>query len=133
MKHNGKPTGDGAIVDEVIVAQLQHFQHTDPPCRGLQLPDGVLLRHTQSKALYFYLRTLIENGSIRTHVFASDSPYDRQKATIGVVSTPMFDAGADYAHLRRVEELVRSWVGFVKAEPDDERDFQTFNLDDPPR
>ena len=34
------PGQDDGIV-EVINTQLQHFQQTDPPCRGMQLPDGV--------------------------------------------------------------------------------------------
>jgi hypothetical protein len=122
--------GERELVGEVIQAQLVHFRNSDPPCRGVELPDGVLLRHTQSAALYFYLKTVVENAAFRTHVFASDSPYDRQKAGIGMVSTPMFERGAEYVHLEKVEVLIRGWVDFVKRDPAAEKDFQSFTFED---
>ncbi len=125
------PDGD-RLVNGVISSQLEHFRRSDPPCRGIQLPEGLILRHTQSPSLYFFLRTLIENGAIWTHIFASDSPYDRQKAAIGSVSTPMFDVGADYTHLRKVEDLIRSWVDFIQEDVEPDRDFESFTLKDLP-
>ncbi len=127
--NNNKVKGDEArIVVEVIGNQLEHFRNIDPPCRGLELPDGIVLRHTQSRSLYFYLRTDIDNGKTKTQVFASDSPYDRQKAIIGTVVTPMFDPRADFQHLERLEKLIREWVDFVREEPDIAGDFQSFKV-----
>jgi hypothetical protein len=117
------------IVVEAIGTQLEHFRHIDPPCRGLELPDGILLRHTQSASLYFYLRTGVDNGKIKTQVFASDSPYDRQKSAIGTVATPMFEGGADRIHLEKLERLIRNWVEFVGEQPDPVGDFQSFKVD----
>lgn len=131
MNSNGNDhaTGD-ELIGGVIATQLAHFRNADPPCRGVQLTDGVLLRYTQAKGLYFYLRTVVENGAIRTQVYASDSPYDRQKAAIGLVSTPMFDQCADHTHLDKVEALVRDWVEFVEQETDTVHDFQSFAFKD---
>jgi hypothetical protein len=125
---NGTASADDKIVVEVISSQLQHFRNIDPPCRGMELPDGVLLRHTRSRSLYFYLKTVVEDGKIQTQIHASDSPYDRQKARIGSVVTPMFEARSDVVHMEKLERLIRDWVGFVEEEPDSARDFQTFNL-----
>ena len=120
--------GADRLVVEVIGSQLAHFRNIDPPCRGLELPDGILLRSTRSASLYFYLRTGVEEGKITTQVFASDSPYDRQKAGIGAVVTPMFEPGADYGHLEKLEGLIRDWVDFVQEGPDPTRDFQSFRV-----
>ncbi len=90
----------------------------------------MLLRYTLSQALYFYLRTGIRDGKIWTRVFASDSPYDRQKATIGDVMTPIFDPRADLTHLTKVQRLVLSWVEFVKQAPDDEVAFRNFPVEE---
>jgi len=128
MSDNGKAGNDDRTVVEVIGNQIEHFRSIDPPCRGLELPDGVLLRHTQSRSLYFYLRTAIDNGKIRTQVFASDSPYDRQKTSIGTVVTPMFEADADFNHMQKLEKLIREWVAFVHEEPDFAHDFQSFKV-----
>jgi hypothetical protein len=100
-----------------------------PPCRGVELPDGIILRHTLSPSLYFYLRTRVEDGKIKTQVFASDSPYDRQKASIGSVKTPMFEQRSDRRHLAKLEELIRGWVEFVQEDLDGSRDFQSFQVD----
>jgi len=129
MRDNGKSSGEDRIVVEVIHHQLQHFRSIDPPCRGLELPDGIVLRHTQSKSLYFYLRTAVDNGKIKTQVFATDSPYDRQKASIGTVVTPMFEAAADSKHLEKLEGLIREWVDFVQDAPDLTHEFQSFKVD----
>ena len=120
--------GADQLVVEAIGSQLAHFKNIDPPCRGLELPDGILLRSTRSSSLYFYLRTGVDNGKIKTQVFASDSPYDRQQAAIGSVVTPMFEPGADYNHLMKLEELIRGWVDFVQEEPDSARDFESFQV-----
>jgi hypothetical protein len=129
MSENGSQRTEDRTVVEVIGSHLEHFRNIDPPCRGMALPDGVLLRHTRSASLFFYLRTGVENGKITTHVFASDSPYDRQKAAIGVVLTPMFEARADHQHLKKLEDLIRQWVEFVELEPDIASEFQSFKLD----
>jgi hypothetical protein len=126
---NGTASADDQIIVGVISNQLQHFRNIDPPCRGMELPDGVLLRHTRSRSLYFYLKTSIENGKIKTQIHASDSPYDRQKAGIGTVITAMFEARADAVHLEKLEKMVREWVEFVQEDLDTQRDFHTFNLE----
>jgi hypothetical protein len=128
MFDNGAKCSEDRIVVEVISNQLVHFRNIDPPCRGLELPDGILLRHTQSQSLYFYLRTTVDNGKIKTQVFATDSPYDRQKANIGTVVTPMFEAQADRNHLEKLEVLIRDWVVFVQDTPGVDRDFQSFKV-----
>ena len=69
MSDNGKVRNEDRIVVEVISNQLEHFQKINPPCRGLELPDGILLRHTQSASLYFYLRTGVDNGKIKATWF----------------------------------------------------------------
>jgi hypothetical protein len=126
-----RPTSDpDQLAHEVNRAHMQHFTDADPRCRALQLPEGVLLRYTLSEALYFYLRTGVHDGKIRTSVFASDSPYDRLKAAIGDVTTPMFEAQADLHHLRKVERLLRGWVEFVQDSPDGGQAFRSFPLED---
>ena len=128
MSDNAKAGNDDRIVVEVIGSQIEHFRNINPPCRGMELPDGVLLRHTQSAALYFYLRTAVDNGKIVTQIFASDSPYDRQKAAIGSIATPMVEPAADINHMQKLEKLVREWVEFVHEEPDSAHDFQSFKV-----
>ena len=120
--------GADQLVVNAVGRQLAHFKTITPPCRGLELPDGILLRSTRSASLYFYLKTGVDNGKIKTHVFASDSPYDRQKTRIGSVVTPMFEPGADHNHLMQLETLIRDWVEFVQEEPDSTRDFQSFRI-----
>jgi len=129
MSQNGNDSAEKKIIVEVINHQLEHFRQIDPPCRGLELPDGVLLRHTRSRSLFFYLKTGIEDGKIKTQIYSSDSPYDRQKAGIGTVTTAMFETESDRVHLGKLERLIREWVEFVDEEPDSGRDFQTFNVD----
>jgi hypothetical protein len=128
MSQNGRPPANDELVVEVIGHQLEHFRNIQPPCRGMELPDGIILRHTLSRSLYFYLRTRVEDGKIKTQVFATDSPYDRQKTSIGSVITPMFEPLSDHAHLAELENLIRRWVEFVQEEPDLGRDFQSFKV-----
>jgi hypothetical protein len=118
------------IVSEVNRAHLQHFVEADPHCRALQLPEGIMLRYTLAQAFYFYLRTGIHDGKIRTSVFASDSPYERQKAAIGEVGTPMFEPQADLQHLRKVERLLRAWVDFIRETSEAGQSFKSFPLED---
>ena len=113
--------------------QLQHFQEADPRCRALQLPEGVLLRYTLAQALYFYLRTGVSEGKIRTRIYASDSPYDRTKTDIGEVITPMFEPQADPKHLKKLEQLLRHWVEFIKDGPDADEAFTSFPIHDRPQ
>jgi hypothetical protein len=122
-----RPDDEVSIIG-TINTQLQHFRNSDPPCLGLQLPDGILLRHTRSRSLYFYLRTRIDDGKIKTQVYASDSPYERQRASLGEVSTPMFDGEADANHLEKLEGLLRDWVDFVREQPMTIQEFQGFDL-----
>jgi hypothetical protein len=92
MDTDDKSSGVDDRACEITRNHLVHFTTSDPRCRGLELPEGLLLlRYTLSKALYFYLRTGIRDGKIFTRVFASDSPYDRQKTTIGDVMKPIFE------------------------------------------
>jgi hypothetical protein len=128
MSQDGPDSDDDRVMVEVTHHQLEHFRHIEPPCRGLELPDGIILRHTLSQSLYFYLRTQVEDGKLRTQVFASDSPYDRQKACIGSVITPMFEHGSDHVHLEKLETLIRQWVEFVQDEPDLAQDFHSFQV-----
>jgi hypothetical protein len=121
------------LVLESTQTQLRYFQQADPRCRGLQLPEGILLRYTLAQALYFYLRTGVAEGKIRTRVYASDSPYDRMNSDIGEVATPMFESHADAKHLRKLERLLREWVEFVKDEPDLDEPFTSFPIDDQPQ
>src|SRR5262245_36097685 len=114
MNPNDLPLNDDDVVVEVNRTQLQHFTGDDPRCRALQLPEGILLRYNLSESMYFYLRTQIEDGKIATRVFASDSPYEQQKASIGKILTPMFEAKADFNHLEKVKRLLHSWVEFVQ-------------------
>jgi hypothetical protein len=131
MKPDDRTTpGEDQVAFEVTRRHLQHFTDSDPRCRGLQLPEGLMLRYTLSRALYFYLRTGVRDGKISTRIFASDSPYDPQKTAIGEVLTPMFEPRADSTHLKKVERLLRAWVEFVKEAPDDEVAFKSFEVDD---
>lgn len=125
--------GDDRVVQEITSHQLQHFTNSDPRCRGLQLPEGLMLRYTLSRALYFYLRTGARDGKIWTRVFASDSPYEPQKNSIGEVFTPMFETRAEERHLEKVQKLVQAWVDFVKEMPDDEVMFRSFEVDNTPK
>jgi hypothetical protein len=111
----------------VTRVQREHFENAEPRCRSLELPEGLLLRCTAARSLYFYLRSGVHDGNITTAVYASDSPYDRQKALIGEVATPMFEDQADLNHLRKAEALVRSWVDFVN-DADPAEDFVSFPL-----
>ncbi len=122
-------TGSRQITADVTHSQLVHFTSCDPRCRGLELPEGLLLRYTLSRSLYFYLRTGIRDGKLWTRVYASDSAYDRQKTLIGEVLTPLFEPQTDMTHLSRVQELVLSWVDFVKEAPDDAVSFRNFPVD----
>ena len=116
------------VVERTTQQHIRYFEETDSRCRGMQLPDGLMLRFNLAGTLYFYLRTGVGDGKITSRVFASDSPYEREKAFIGAVATPMFAELADYEHLRKVEKLVRSWVEFVTSSADPERPFSTFEM-----
>jgi hypothetical protein len=130
VEADGTTNPEQDLSEHVHRTQLEHFSESDPRCRVLQLPDGVLLRYTLSQALYFYLRTTIRDGKIFTRVYSSDSPYDRQKAAIGDVATPMFEAQADYVHLKKIEKLLRGWVEFVGESGDSLNEFMSFKLDE---
>jgi hypothetical protein len=118
------------ILSEASSAQLRHFRESDPHCRALELPEGIMLRYTQARALYFYLRSVVKEGKLTTRVFASDSPYDRQKTNIGEVSTPMFEPQADHNHLMKLQKLLHSWVEFVQDAPNVDQDFRSFQVEE---
>jgi hypothetical protein len=122
-----------SIVSGISRTQVENFAGADPRCRVLQLPDGILLRYNLSRALYFYLRTGVRDGRILTRVFASDSPYDRQKTCIGEVGTPLFDPQADWQQLEKVRRLLRDWVEFVRDDSDSPEDFRAFAIPDRPQ
>jgi hypothetical protein len=120
------------IVLDVIHEQLNHFAQLEPPCRTLELPQGIMLRYNFSESLYFYLRTSVVDGKIVTRVFATDSPYEPQKTRIGDVRTLMFAEQADKNHLEAIERLLRSWVSFVHDEPNPLSDFSSFPFKESP-
>jgi len=128
MDAGEKTTGEDRTVGDLTRTQLQHFTDADSRCRALQLPEGIMLRYTLSRSLYFYLWTSVENGKIMTRVFSSDSPYERQKAAIGEVGTSMFEMEADHHHLQKLERLLRSWVDFVADDSLNEKDFAYFPM-----
>jgi hypothetical protein len=132
MDSDALPANEGNLVTEFTSTQLQHFRDADPRCRALQLPEGIMLRYTLSEALYFYLRTGTRDGKIVTRVFASNSPYDRTKTGIGEVSTPMFDAHADFQHFKKLEGLLRAWIDFVKQDRGGDEGFRSFEVQDRP-
>jgi hypothetical protein len=116
-----------SALNEATRTQLEHFRDADHHCRAMQLPDGLLLRYTLAQSLYFYLRSVVDSGNLRTRVFASDSPYDREKADIGEVKTPIFAPQADQTHLQSLERLLRAWIEFVK-DANQEPTFKSFEL-----
>jgi hypothetical protein len=133
MSAHERPAENGQILEEFHEKQVRHFELVDSRCRGLQLPEGVLLRYTLSKApIYFYLRSGVKDGKITTRLYASDSPYDRQKAQIGEVITPMFEAQADQNHMVKLQQRLRSWVEFVCEGGDADADFMSFQVHDQP-
>jgi hypothetical protein len=126
MEFTNQPPDVDPLVPEATRTQLEHFQQADGRCRAVQLPEGIMLRYNLAQALYFYLRTGVAEGQLRTRVYATDSPYDRQKTDIGEVATPMLQPDADETHLQRLERLLRAWVDFVKDEPDPDQPFTSF-------
>jgi hypothetical protein len=120
------PSDDDRIVAGMNRTQLERFTGADPRCRGLELPEGLMLRYNLSRSLFFYLRTGVRDGKLVTEIFASDSPYERQKMLVGEVITPMFAPQADASQLDRVEKMLYAWVDFVKDEAETDRDFTTF-------
>jgi hypothetical protein len=120
------------LMEDFAQKQLQHFQEADPHCRGLQLPEGIMLRYTLVASLYFYLHSGVREGKILTRIFASDSPYDRQKTGIGEVATPMFERNADFNHFQKLQALLHSWVDFVRPDPNSESPFRSFEVKDRP-
>src|SRR5437660_6887142 len=118
------------IVEEFQHRQLEQLRQADPRCRVMEMPDGVLLRYTLAQSLYFYLRSRVEDGKLTTRVWASDSPYDRQKAHVGDVLTPMFSEQADANQLRKVLALLRDWVRFVADDLGEGNEFVAFEFHD---
>ena len=121
-----------AVVEEFQSRQLELLRRADPRCRVLELPEGVLLRYALAQSLYFYLRSRVEDGKLTTRVWASDSPYDRQKAHVGDVLTPMFSEQADANQLRKVLALLRDWVRFVADDLGEGNEFVAFEFHDRP-
>lgn len=121
-------TEEDKVVAGMNRTQLERFTGNDARCRGLELPEGLMLRYNLSASLFFYLKTGVKDGKIVTFIFASDSPYERQKTLVGDVSTPMFAPHADAMHLDRVEKMLYAWVDFIKDDADKNRDFTTFEM-----
>jgi hypothetical protein len=128
MDHELPENDDQRVITEVTRNQIQHFTNTDPPCRAVELPEGVMLRYNLAQSQYFYLRTAVLDGKITTRIFATDSPYVWEKNHIGEVKTPMFEHDADLSHLRKVEQVLRAWVDFVAENPDQDKDFTSFQF-----
>jgi hypothetical protein len=124
------------IIVESSRTQLEYFTRANPFCRGLQLPEGVMLRYNCSEPFFFYLRTRVEDGKIFTRVYATDTPYELQKSCIGEVSTSLFDAEkngfdlqADLNQLEKLEVFLNSWVDFIRIPADDgEERYTSFAL-----
>jgi len=117
-------------VEELQHRQLELLRRADPRCRVLELPEGILLRYALAQSLYFYLRSRVEDGKLTTRVWASDSPYERQKSHVGDVLTPMFSEQADANHMRKVLGLLRDWVRFVADDAGEGSEFVAFELHD---
>src|SRR3954453_11831304 len=128
MKKQLDVPDDDQVVAGMTRTQLERFTGSDPRCRGLELPEGLMLRYNLSRSLFFYLKTGVKDGKIVTRIFASDSPYEREKTLVGEVITPMFAPQADASQLDRVERMLYAWVEFVKDEADPGRDFTTFQM-----
>jgi hypothetical protein len=122
-------SGNDGATAAVIRGQLRHFSDDDARCRALQLPEGIMLRYTMSSSMYFYLLTAVSDGKITTRVFASNSPYEPRKASIGQVSTPMFETQADVSHLAKVKRLVHSWIQFTDGGADAGPEFRSFEME----
>src|SRR5215216_4336110 len=108
----GLPPEDDAIARHATHTQVEHFRTLQPRCRVMQLPEGLMIRYTLADALYFYLRTGTADGRIVTAIYATDSPYDPKKSSIGEVRTPRFEAHAEANHLRRIEAMLTTCVDF---------------------
>jgi hypothetical protein len=129
------PERDKMLI-ESYRAQLEYFTSAHPRCRGLQLPEGIMLRYHQEHSLYFYLRTRMDDGKIITQVYGTDSPYDMQKSQIGEVKTPLFDVmhthqfdpDADRTHLTKLEKLVNDWVDFISEAAEEGDRFSSFHI-----
>ena len=120
------------VVNKVTTDQLQHFANGQSGVHGIELPKGVMLRYNLASALYFFLETGVNDGDIRTCVFASDSPYDKvNRVLVSEVRTPMFQDNANETHSTKVEDAVHDWVRFVSEdiEVDESQPFTSFQMD----
>ena len=120
------------VVNKVTTDQLQHFANGQSGVHGIELPKGVMLRYNLASALYFFLETGVNDGDIRTCVFASDSPYDKvNRVLVSEVRTPMFQDNANETHSTKVEDAVHDWVRFVSEdiEVDEAQPFTSFQMD----
>lgn len=127
---------DDTILLEVNQSQLNYFTKADDKCRGLQLPEGILLRYNLAKSLYFYLRTSVEDGQVVTRVYSSDTPFEYRKCVIGEVATPLFDRAGhqfdlevDRKQVDKLRNLLTTWVTFVCDDLEANSGFSAFALD----
>ncbi len=120
---------DDQLVSKMSNNQLAHFTGADRRCKGVEMPQGVMLRYNAAESMFFFLETTVIQGKIRTNVYASDSPYDKKKSFIGEVNTAMFEEDADMVHLQKVEKSVRDWVQFVSVATDEDQPFSSFSMD----
>jgi hypothetical protein len=51
------PDSDEGLVVDVIGHQLEHFRHAETPSRGMELPDGIILRHYDLRGRFISTRT----------------------------------------------------------------------------
>ena len=134
MERDEKTTAEDRVITQVNHTQMEHFARNDSNCRVLRMPDGVLLRYTMHPSLYFFLTSENADGNVVTRIFASDSPYERQKIKIGDVKTPMFDHSlSDPDHLKLVESMLRGWVDFIVIDESiPTQDFKVFEMNNRP-
>jgi hypothetical protein len=117
------------LISRVHRTQAEHFEHSDTNCRAMRMPDGVMLRYTLHRSLFFFLGSENIDGFVITRIFASDTAYERQKIKLGEVSTPMFDQNeSEPNHLVQVETLLRSWTDFVAEEAAAGADYNVFSF-----
>lgn len=131
---------DDSVLAEVNQSQLRYFTTADQRCRGLELPEGILLRYNMAKSLYFYLRTSVEDGAVITKAYSSDTPFDYRKVVIGEVSTPMFDkkshqfdGDVDRKQIEKLRTLLHAWVNFIADTAAASFAFSSFSMESQPK
>lgn len=65
--------------------------------------------------VYFFIDTIVDGGSIKTQIHASDTPYEKQKSLVGEIATPVSGSDADSTHLSKIEDAINAWLETSKA------------------